>query len=139
MVLIIRNNRIQSRRHSRISNFLSYVVPKSKKKLVTEKEKESTFIMTDTVKVLGVFFIYSIAMFTLPFVAFYYARHIMETEFQTDRFVTNCVSVTAAVIVVNFIIGIYVYQALHEPEEPSESFKSSDSSDTTKDTNKKVD
>lgn len=135
MVLIIRNNRIQSRRHSRIKNLLSYVVPKDRKKTITEKEKEPSIIMPNLVKVLGNFFLYSLAMFTLPFAAFYGVQHVMTTEFHTERFVTNCASVIAAVVVVNIIIGVYAYRALHEPEEQT---KSDDGSDSAADEDKKI-
>lgn len=143
MVLIIRNNRIQSRRHYKIKNFFSYVVPKDKKTLVTEKEKESSFTMSKIVEVLGTFFLYSLAMFTLPFLAFFGVRHVMITKFDAETFVTNSVSVFASVIVVNIIIGVYAYKALHEPEEQSEPLKPADNSvltsDSTEETNKKTD
>lgn len=72
------------------------------------------------VEVVGTLFLYSIAMFTLPFAAFFGIQHFMILEFQTDTFVTNCVSVLAAVITVNFIISCYAYQALHESIEEKE-------------------
>jgi hypothetical protein len=139
MVLIIRNNRIQTRRHSRIKNFLSYVVPKNRRKVDTEKEKESSFIMSNIVRILGTFYIYSIAMFTLPFIAFFGVQHILITEFHTERFVTNCISIVAAVLVVNIIIGFYAYQALHEQDENDESSRLDDGSDSSEDKNKKTD
>lgn len=139
MVLIIRNNRIQSRRHYKIKNLLSYVVPKDKKTLVTEKERESSFIMSKIAEVIGTFFLYSLAMFTLPFIAFFSVRHLMVTEFDTDTFTTNCISVLASVIVVNTIIGVYAYKALHEPEEQNEPSKPADDSDSADDANKKID
>ncbi|KZC14239.1 Putative methyltransferase NSUN5 [Dufourea novaeangliae] len=77
--------------------------------------KAETPIMS-LVTVLGTLFLYSIAMFTLPFAAFFGVQHIIKAEFHVDRFVTNCISVFAAVITVNLIIACYVYQALHEPD-----------------------
>lgn len=65
--------------------------------------------------ILGTLFLYSVAMFTLPFVVFFGTQHFININFGTDRFVTNCISVLAAVITVNLIISCYVYQALHEP------------------------
>lgn len=72
------------------------------------------------VEVVGTLFLYSIAMFTLPFVAFFGIQYFMTLEFQTDTFMTNCVSVLGAVIIVNLIISCYVYQALHESIEERE-------------------
>lgn len=72
------------------------------------------------IDVLGKLFLYSIAMFTLPFVAFFGVQHVMKVEFHADRFITNCISVFAAVITVNLIIACYIYQALHEPDNGSE-------------------
>lgn len=72
------------------------------------------------VEVVGTLFLYSIAMFTLPFVAFFGIQHFITLEFQTDIFTTNCVSVLAAVITVNLIISCYAYQALHESIEEKE-------------------
>ena len=126
MVLIIRNNRILTSRHSRIKKLFSCMRKDQQK--VNQKEsspdqnKDQGAIMT-FVTVLGKLFIYSMAMFTLPFVAFFGVQHIMKVEFHVDRFVTNCISVFAAVITVNLIITYYVYQALHEPDndEPSAS------------------
>lgn len=69
------------------------------------------------VEVVRTLFLYSIAMFTLPFAAFFGIQRIMTSEFQTDTFVTNCVSVLFAVVIVNLIISCYAYQALHELEE----------------------
>lgn len=74
----------------------------------------------DSVAVLGTLFLYSIAMFTLPFVAFFGVQHIVLSNFQTDSFVTNCVSVLAAVVTVNLIISCYAYQALHESIQEKE-------------------
>lgn len=141
MVLIIRNNRIQSRRHSKLKNLISYIVPKEKKKLAIEKPKDSYFTMAQLVNTLGPFFLCSIAMFTFPFVAFFGVQHIMLTNFHTDRFITNCASAVAAVIVVNIIIGAYAYKALHENEAPNEvSKESSEENDShpSDDANKKI-
>ncbi|CAB0043395.1 unnamed protein product [Trichogramma brassicae] len=141
MVLIIRNNRIQSRRHSRI-NLLSKTVYKSKQNSKdnseTESEDKKSIIMSRVTSVVNTFFLYSLAMFTLPFIAFFTAQHIMNTKFHADIFVTNCVSVVSAVIVVNLIIGVYAYKALHEQDEESKG--SSDTSDPVSDsTDKKTD
>lgn len=80
--------------------------------------------------VLGTLFLYSVAMFTLPFAAFFGTEHIMKTEFHTDRFTTNCFSAAASVIVVYGIIACYAYQAMCETDdEPKESLVHGVSSD----------
>ncbi|XP_039305229.1 uncharacterized protein LOC120357786 [Solenopsis invicta] len=70
--------------------------------------------------VLGTLFLYSIAMFTLPFAAFFGIQRFMILEFQTDTAVINYVSVLAAVVTVNLIISCYAYQALNESVEEKE-------------------
>ena len=123
MVLIIRNNRILTSRHPRIKRLFSYMDKNQQK--VNQKEnsfdqnKDQGPVMT-FVAILAKLFLYSIAMFTLPFAAFFGVQHIMKVEFHIDRFITNCISVFAAVITVNLIIACYVYQALHEPDNASE-------------------
>lgn len=123
MVLIIRNNRILTSRHPRIKKFFSYM-HKNQQKI---NQKENSFDQNKDqipamsfIDVLGKLFLYSIAMFTLPFVAFFGVQHIMKAEFHVDRFITNCISVFVAVITVNLIIACYIYQALHEPDNGSE-------------------
>lgn len=61
-------------------------------------------------------FLYSIAMFTLPFVAFFGVRHLLTDYYPVSPFVRTCWSVVAAVIVVNIIICLYAYKAYHEKE-----------------------
>lgn len=122
MVLIIRNNRILSSRQTRINRFFSYV-DKNRERLghnefVCDRNKGPNMSLTT---VLGTLFLYSVAMFTLPFAVFFGVQHLMKVEFHTDRFVTNCVSVFAAVVMVNLIISCYAYQALHEPDNETES------------------
>lgn len=138
MVLIIRNNRIQSRRQSKLKNLLSYVVPREKKKLLVEKEKDSFFTMANLVKILGPFFLCSLAMFTLPFIAFFGVQHFMITKFHTDKFVTNCASVVAAVVVVNIIIGVYAYRALQENAASNEVSAPENDDDSLDAANKKT-
>lgn len=122
MVLIIRNNRIFTSRQTRIKRFLSYVNKNRQKSNEKETfhEQSKEIPVMNLVTVLGTLFLYSLAMFTLPFVAFFGVEHIMKAEFNTDRFVTNCISVLAAVITVNLIIASYIYQAFHEPDNTSE-------------------
>lgn len=61
-------------------------------------------------------FLYSIAMFTLPFVAFFGVRHALVEYYHIQGFAVTAWSVIAAVIVVNIIICVYAYRAYHEKE-----------------------
>lgn len=76
------------------------------------------------VNVFIILFLYSCAMFTLPFVAFFGAKHACsEYLLMNNAFTVNVISVFSAVIVVNFIIILYAYQAFKEPEDPTEENK----------------
>lgn len=66
--------------------------------------------------VLAQLFLYSVAMFTLPFVAFFGMRHILTEYYPVDSFMVTVWSVVAAVIVVNVIICLYAFKAYHEKE-----------------------
>jgi hypothetical protein len=66
--------------------------------------------------VLANLFIYSIAMFTLPFVAFFGVRHVLTEYYPLSSFAVTAWSVVAAVVVVNVIICVYAYKAYHEKE-----------------------
>lgn len=68
------------------------------------------------VLVLANLFMYSVAMFTLPFIAFFGVRHALSEYYHLDTFTVNVWSVVAAVVVVNIIIFVYVYKAYHEKE-----------------------
>lgn len=62
------------------------------------------------------FFLFSCAMFTLPFVAFFGAKHITTDYILLDNsFTVNVISVFAAVVVVNIIIMAYAFKAFREP------------------------
>lgn len=61
-------------------------------------------------------FLYSVAMFTLPFVAFFGTRHLLTEYYPVDKFIVTVWSVVAAVVVVNVIIIVYAYKAYHEKE-----------------------
>ncbi|CAF4844469.1 unnamed protein product [Pieris macdunnoughi] len=65
---------------------------------------------------LAILFLYSIAMFTLPFVAFFGVRHILSEYYPVDTFMRTVWSVVSAVVVVNSIIFLYAYKAYHEKE-----------------------
>lgn len=69
-----------------------------------------------TAIVLATLFMYSVAMFTLPFVAFFGVRHLLTEIYPVDTFIVTVWSVAAAVTVVYIIIFAYVYKAYHEKE-----------------------
>ncbi|XP_017880378.1 uncharacterized protein LOC108625128 [Ceratina calcarata] len=121
MVLIIRNNRILSSRHPKFKRLFSYMnksqQKQSHKEISSDQSKDQVQPVMSFVGVLSKLFLYSCAMFTLPFASFFGVQHIMNTEFHVDRFVTNCISVSAAVITVNLIIAFYIYQAFQEPND----------------------
>ncbi|XP_037815195.1 uncharacterized protein LOC119605918 [Lucilia sericata] len=58
--------------------------------------------------------VFSVLMFTFPFLTFYGVRSWLDESFEFSTFQTNCFSVLASVIVVNFIICLYVYKAFRE-------------------------
>lgn len=119
MVLIIRNCRILSSRHrkqARTGELKDCERSCRLQNIHYTKNDKRMSLQT----VLSTMLLYSIAMFTLPFGAFFSVRHYMRVEIQTDIFTTNCVSVLAAVITVNIIISCYAYQALHEAVEEKE-------------------
>lgn len=70
--------------------------------------------------VLATLFLYSIAMFTLPFVAFFGVRHLLTEYYPVDKFMVTAWSVIAAVVTANIIIGVYAYKAYHEKEYDDE-------------------
>lgn len=73
--------------------------------------------MADSSFVLTKFFLFTIALFIVPFAAFFGTQHLMYSLKYTDKFTVNCISVVAAVFAVNIIIGLYAYNALQESVE----------------------
>ncbi|XP_058119717.1 uncharacterized protein LOC131293591 [Anopheles ziemanni] len=61
--------------------------------------------------------VYSFAMFTLPFGAFYGMKYLLLEQFQIDGFNNTCGSVLAAVLTVNGIIMLYALRGFKEVEE----------------------
>lgn len=61
-------------------------------------------------------FVYSCAMFTIPFAAFFGTRHILMTKYELDSFTVTCSSVIAAVVTVNLIIVLYALQGYRDVE-----------------------
>lgn len=66
--------------------------------------------------VLANLFLYSVAMFTLPFIAFFGVRHLLMEVYPVETFTRTVWSVVSAVLVVNIIILVYAYKAYHEKE-----------------------
>ncbi|XP_037949744.1 vacuolar ATPase assembly integral membrane protein vma21 [Teleopsis dalmanni] len=63
--------------------------------------------------------VFSVLMFTFPFITYYGVHSWLQTSFDFTVFQTNCFSVLAAVLAVNGIICLYVFKAFRENEEPS--------------------
>uniref|UniRef100_A0A182PYU5 Vacuolar ATPase assembly integral membrane protein VMA21 homolog n=1 Tax=Anopheles epiroticus TaxID=199890 RepID=A0A182PYU5_9DIPT len=61
--------------------------------------------------------VYSFAMFTLPFGAFYGTRYVLAEQFAIEGFPNTCGSVLAAVVTVNVIIMLYAFRGFREVEE----------------------
>ncbi|XP_053672617.1 uncharacterized protein LOC128722948 [Anopheles nili] len=64
--------------------------------------------------------IYSLAMFTLPFGAFYFTRHALTDYLHIEGFPNTCGSVVAAVLVVNVIILLYALRGYEDAKEDDE-------------------
>lgn len=61
--------------------------------------------------------VFSSAMFTLPFGAFFLVRHYAQEYFELDVFAVNCCSVLAAVMTVNLVIVAYAIKGFREVEK----------------------
>lgn len=59
----------------------------------------------------------SLAMFTLPFVAFFATRHYLTEQMQLESFTVTCCSVFASVLTVNLIIVLYALKGYREVGE----------------------
>ena len=73
----------------------------------------------ETAKVLAYFLIYSMAMFTLPFIAFIGTKYGLK-NFGIEGFANTAWSVVAAVVVVNTIIVLYACKGYNEDIRPEE-------------------
>lgn len=73
----------------------------------------------ETARVLCVFFLYSMAMFSLPFVGYVGTKYSLK-HFGIDGFANTAWSVVAAVVVANTIIVLYACQGYREDIEPKE-------------------
>uniref|UniRef100_A0A6M2DKI9 Putative vacuolar atpase assembly integral membrane protein vma21 n=1 Tax=Xenopsylla cheopis TaxID=163159 RepID=A0A6M2DKI9_XENCH len=65
-------------------------------------------------------FIYSVLMFTFPFLAFFGMRHYLAEHLDIVGFTNTACSVLMAVIIANAIIIAYAYRAYHEKEYDEE-------------------
>ncbi|KAF2359930.1 Vacuolar ATPase assembly integral membrane protein Vma21, partial [Trinorchestia longiramus] len=65
-------------------------------------------------RVIFKLFIHTVAMFTLPFIAYYKTRNYVHMDLEMTFLQGYIYGAVAAVIVVNLIIASYVYQALAE-------------------------
>lgn len=77
-------------------------------------------------------FVYSCAMFTMPFASFFGVRHILLTKYELDTFTVTCGSVIAAVITVNLIIVLYALQGYRDVENDATETEMAKESETTK-------
>ncbi|XP_052894158.1 uncharacterized protein LOC128301622 [Anopheles moucheti] len=87
--------------------------------------------MANTSSALGWLLLYSTAMFTLPFAAFYSTRYALTHYLHIDGFPNTCGSVVAAVLVVNVIILLYAlrgYEDAKEDDNPPEEIDRKDES-----------
>lgn len=79
---------------------------------------DSPRVVDDTLmhnaRVLGMLFVYSMLMFSMPFAAFYGAKHVLLTHLQVAGFVNTVWSVVAAVATMYAIILTYAYTAYHD-------------------------
>lgn len=63
-------------------------------------------------------FVFSIMMFSFPFLTFYGVKDWLKTSFVLSMFEVNCYSVLSAVVVVNLIISMFVWKAFTEKVKP---------------------
>ena len=90
--------------------------PKKEKKVKTQGSNgpEVPLFSKDAAFVLFNLFIYSFAMFTLPFASFFATKYILQDHFQVTGFPNTCASVIAAVLTVNLIIIMYAIKGFQE-------------------------
>lgn len=73
----------------------------------------------ETARVLAYFLLCSMAMFTLPFVAYVGTKYGLK-HFGIEGFANTAWSVVAAVVVVNAIIVLYAFKGYHEDVESTD-------------------
>ena len=72
--------------------------------------------MASSSQVFAALVLYSSAMFTLPFAAFFGAKFLMSNYLEVSTFTNTVCCSTAAVLTVNIIIAMYVIKAYREAE-----------------------
>ncbi|XP_058123542.1 uncharacterized protein LOC131281416 [Anopheles ziemanni] len=82
--------------------------------------------------------LYSVAMFTLPFVAFYGTRYGMTHYLHIDGFPNTCGSVVAAVLVVNVIIFLYAVRGYEDAKDDDDQKPEEETNDDGKGETKKT-
>lgn len=75
---------------------------------------------TSQTRVFVKLFLHSVAMFTLPFLSYFFAKRVAMEEFDMPFEQAYIYGAIAAVITVNIVIGSYVYQALTEDDNKKE-------------------
>jgi len=78
---------------------------------VSDESKEDPAVAP---RVILKFLLHSLAMFTLPFAAFFVARKVALDDFHTTDMAAYVWATVAAVLAVNGVICSYIYQALKE-------------------------
>ncbi|EGK97287.1 AGAP013364-PA [Anopheles gambiae str. PEST] len=78
---------------------------------------DSPATQSESSSALGWLLLYSVAMFTLPFAAFYSTRYALTHYLHVDGFANTCGSVVAAVLVVNVIIFLYAVRGYEDAKD----------------------
>ena len=84
---------------------------------VEETPEESRERNNETVRTVMILLLFSVLMFSLPFLAFYLVRYYLEAQMGITDFANTCWSVLSAVITVNLIICAYVYVSYKDNEK----------------------
>lgn len=103
---------------------------------VSNIPRDDTPLTRDNWSALFWLLVFSTAMFTLPFAAFFLVRHYLKEYFELDVFAINCGGVLAAVITVNLVIVAYAIKGYREVEKEHLPSLDSDSTATTSEVKK---
>jgi hypothetical protein len=95
-----------------------------KKKAKQVNDTEVPLFSRDAAFALFNLFIYSFAMFTLPFASFFATKYILQDHFHVTGFSNTCASVIAAVLTVNLIIIMYAIKGAFMSNMPRDHFRS---------------
>ena len=71
---------------------------------------------TESSALLGLFF-YSILMFTVPLGGFWFVKQYLEQNFDLGHTSNLYIPIIVSVVLVNLIIGMYVYRAFREDDK----------------------